>query len=636
MNRGKKILRTLLILASFGLLGVFFIVLWVLALAPLDRMERIKPLSSQTFYRSGALETGALIDTEQLKYFLKLGELKISAQKWVDRHIEQKDFESLEKGKKLLVNKQVELPRVWENDCRVVYCLQRRMPFNEIPSIFWRGLIGIEDYRFLGHVGIDPKSIIRALVTDLLKMRLEQGGSTITQQLVKNLFYSKEKKFSRKIKEMILSLYLESRYEKENILEAYLNEFEWGSLQGLKIKGLYTASLLYFGKTPQHVGPFEAAILIGLLKGPYYYSPLNHLDRLKRRSHTVFNKLVALNFLSSKVKAWEEEDWGRWQKEFLKRYSDNHLMAFWRAQKNEEVFDEGRFQLYEKYVFIQRALDVLREAKSKVGERDLSVKAFFGSLKSEGFFSFYSKYERNKEEAIVNEFHQVGSTLKPILYSYYFSEGESSQNLVETSPLTLNLKSGEWSPREAHKNLPKKVTLEEALLRSYNRPVIRLAQQMGFEKLEEHLLPLIPRLKTPLSEYPAQLLGAVELSLRELFHIYKKFFFKECNSLHTAEKVVDLMADPSKTTVRRLVGERLGRLSFFGKTGTSNHGYDNWFVSFDGSEIGIIWVGFEGKRKGERFNLYGSNTAFQIFKRFSEVRGKRFNDLICRPEEVVN
>ena len=667
-ERGKMrwgLFKIFFVLVLLGLGGTSLVILWVIATAPLERMERIKPLEDQASFLSGTLEEGALVDASQLECFLQSGEQKKRPRQWIAEQIEEKKLEIAGKGR-FLLKEQVHLPRVWKNDCASPYCLQRRIPFNEIPSLFWKSLIGIEDYRFLNHAGVDFRAIVRALITDIVEMRLAQGGSTITQQLVKNLFYSSQKSFSRKIKEIILSFYLESLYEKENILEAYLNEFEWGSFQGLRVKGLYAASLMYFGKTPDRVEPFEAAILIGLLKGPYYYSPFRRLNRLKKRSAIVFRKLIELNFVSSTALRWREKHWKKWHQDLLKRKQGHCMKALWWAKKNRKLSSplvqtsknsdsqRGSFSLYERYVFIHKALGVLKELRQgRARGRLLSLKAYFGNILNENSFRFYSKYERAKKKALERERHQVGSTLKPILYSYYFSAGKNPGDFVETSPLVLNLKSGEWSAREVVRDFPEEVTLEEALLKSYNRPVIHLAQEIGFKKVEEYLLPLIPRLKTPLAQYPAQLLGAVELSLRELFQVYKQFFLKECASSSEGSEsevevedegersadtnvgaVVRLMSDPTQTTIRNWVGESLGKLSFFGKTGTSNQGYDNWFVSFDGFEIGLIWVGLEeGRGEGEKLNLSGSSTAFQVFKRFSKVRGKRFNELICQWRE---
>ena len=136
------------------------------------------------------------------------------------------------------VQKNIQLNYLLENNCVDINCYQSKMLFNRIPSTLWKGLMGIEDYRFLNHFGVDLFSIFRAIIVNLKSMKLKQGGSTITQQLVKNLYLSNEKTFLRKIKEAIISIYLEVNYSKENIIEAYFNEVYWGTFAGIKLKGL--------------------------------------------------------------------------------------------------------------------------------------------------------------------------------------------------------------------------------------------------------------------------------------------------------------------------------------------------------------------------------------------------------------
>jgi penicillin-binding protein 1B len=196
------------------------------------------------------------------------------------------------------------------------------------------------------------------------------------------------------------------------------------------------------------------------------------------------------------------------------------------------------------------------------------------------------------------------------------------------------LKSGKWKPREAHKIADSEVTLKESLLLSYNRPVIRISDEIGFEKIEEEFLKFVPKLKKPLSEYPSQLLGAVELSVKELWSAYSQFIEKECLSINDSNKkwedtILYQMSDPETTTVRRLVGKQMGMQRFFGKTGTSNNGLDNWYVFFDGKYLGVIWVGLEGGRSGESLGLYGGTTSFRLYNSFMRNRGKRFSELSC-------
>ena len=192
----------------------------------------------------------------------------------------------------------------------------------------------------------------------------------------------------------------------------------------------------------------------------------------------------------------------------------------------------------------------------------------------------------------------------------------------------MRIKSGAWTPREGHKDLAEEVTLKEALIKSYNRPLIRLGEEMGWDELEAYLEGYIPKIKKPLQEYPAQLLGAVELSMSELFGVYQKFIQENCLSEDGESDVIEALSDPTTTTISHRVGRELAGQKFFGKTGTSNNGMDNWFISFDGRELGVIWFGNEGKKEAD-IRLFGSNTAFRIFEQFNRSRGKRFNVLNC-------
>jgi len=613
--------------------GLMIFVLLVIADAPLERLERVSSIKSdrQISGKKIVLEKGSIASYEELQFFLQFSGVKQDPKRFLSEAFDSEKIQWIGRSKQLVTfSEDLELISPLENDCDLIYCYQHRVNFDKIPSQFWKGLMGIEDYRFLDHFGVDLKSIVRAAVIDIIEMKVVQGGSTLTQQLVKNLFYSNEKKISRKIKEMIVAIYIESKYPKENILEAYFNEVFWGALGSVRIKGIYAASLFYFDKRPQEIDPYEASILIGLLKGPNYYRPLKYLDRLIQRTNVVYSKLGELNlYPASPELKWKKQEWESWQKKLKKRAEEKWHLDLWKSLKNKEDY----LNPYEKFVFNHKASQIMGFIKIRAPDQDMAIKALIGSPKmgDSNFFTYYSKYERSKDVAIKSEQHQVGSTLKPLLYSYFLDHDLSLEDKVETTPIELKLISGNWSPREAHDGLPKEVTLSTALAKSYNRPVIRLAEKIGFDVLEKELEDVIPRLQKPLSEYPAQLLGAVELSLSELHEIYRKFISKEC-AKGLDEKnpnVLYLLSDPKQTTVRLAVGSVIGKQRFFGKTGTSNKGFDNWFLYFDGVRLGVVWVGLEGSRDVKQFKLYGSNTSFKIFELYARDSGRRFGELNC-------
>lgn len=598
-------------------------VAWVVTTIPID--NNLFENSESVLKSAGTVEAGSYLKKETLKSYFNFltGQ---SYEKWFEQAKEQGVIE-IEKNK-IFFLKTIDLPPPLKNNCKAIYCLQNRLKFEEIPSVFWKGLIGVEDNRFVSHVGVDPKSILRALVTDIKKMKLEQGGSTLTQQLIKNLYLSNDKKFIRKIKEMILSVYFENKFSKEEILEIYFNEIEWGSLQGVKIKGIHTAVLMYFNKKMDEVEPFEAAIIISMLKGPYYYSPLRHLKRLRTRAEVVYKKLQELDLFSKNDSPWSDSDWEKWINRLDQIKLGTSYMAFWRAGK--EDFKQSNF---EKYSMIYSSQKLLQQIKEKVGKKDIAIKFILGNLKKDEIGGYYSKFERSKVAALSEEIHQIGSTIKPILYNIYRKQGVRNDDLVETGPITFKLKSGVWQPREPAKELPAEVTVEEALIKSMNRPNLRLAQSIGFDKVEVEFESYVPTLKKPLSEYPAQLLGAVEITLEDLFKVYKKFFLENCLSQSEHNWVIEKLSDPNSTTIRNVVSKELGRMKFFGKTGTTNNGYDNWFIGFDGTELIILWVGFEGVKNTKDLKLYGSSSAFKLYQDFVTDRGKRFGDMMCQFKE---
>ncbi len=537
--------------------------------------------------------------------------------------------------KHFVVKKDFVLNPLIKNDCLENFCVKHYTSFDFIPPLFWKGIIAVEDARFLEHFGVDFFSLMRAMVRNVKSLRFEQGGSTISQQLVKNLFFTNEKTIIRKINEMIVSVYIEQKFPKEKILEAYLNEFQWGGLQGIRVKGFYAASLFYFTKKPQDLTPYEIAILVSLLKGPNYFSPLNHLDRLRLRADIVFNKMIERKDVPDRKDFfWVEKDW----EQFFNRLKNNdrtkYFLQLWSIPKDQNL----EFNTYERFVLAQKVYEIRAKIFEKYPERasDFAVKVLIKSLadNSGNGFYYYSKTERNLKRAIFEEKHQVGSTLKPILYYLFLKQGASFSDMVSTEPLTLKLKSGDWSPKEDHQIAEKEVTLEEALQHSYNRPVIHLANKFTFPILEEQLAPYLTDMKKPLQEFPAQLLGSIELSLNDLSLAYEKFIRSECEDLFQGQKtekesVLYALSDPNKTTVGRQLDPIFKILRFFGKTGTTNSGFDNWYVAFDGKYLTAVWVGNEGNRSLKGLSLYGSTTAYQVFQSFYRDRGQRFNAFSC-------
>ena len=181
------------------------------------------------------------------------------------------------------------------------------------------------------------------------------------------------------------------------------------------------------------------------------------------------------------------------------------------------------------------------------------------------------------------------------------------------------------------------ITLKEALQKSKNIPLVRVASEIGFDKLEEKLAPKIPRLKSPLAEFPAQLLGALELSLEEVFSSYRSFLVGKCEELEKSDQdfeksILYYMSVASETTISRVARPPLSHALVFGKTGTSNNGLDNWYFAFDGRQLYVFWFGVESKRDETNLRISGASTAFRMFQDFIIYRGKQVSEVYCQPE----
>lgn len=579
-----------------------------------------------------ALQEGALFERNALGTFI----LFSREQKHPETVLEDwknKGFIKSHRGKSKIdfVLKDIELNRLLENSCIEINCFQSKMLFNRIPSTLWKGLMGIEDYRFLDHFGLDLFSIFRALVVNLKSMRLKQGGSTITQQLVKNLYLSNEKTFIRKIKEAIISIYLEVNYSKEDIIEAYFNEVYWGTFMGIKLKGLMSASLFYFSKKPDQLSIYESSILIGMLKGPGYFSPFSKKNRLKKRADLVFKRLIDLGLVSSENKneRWNLYKWKSWLKKLFSIKNRGHFRALFLSQKAKGKL----LNQYEKFVFTYKSLELFKNNNNNIYRDNIGMKAYWRDIRNSklDFFS-YSRVGKKLRESINNEKHLVGSILKPILYKIILDYGHDFNEMISTDKIIIRTKSGKWSPGESRSLKRKSVTIKESLLMSLNRPMVRILNGIGWDKIEIDFKRYVPQIKIPLRDYPAQVLGSVELSLKEVVDIYSKFIKEECvekKNLTGIDSTIGILSDPLKTTIRKVVSKNIALLKFFGKTGTSNNGLDSWFIFFDGKTIGAIWVGYEGNRINKQLPFYGSTTSFKVFNEFLKIRGKRFHEFSC-------
>lgn len=583
-----------------------------------------------------------------LKRLLPFIEINQSPEDWLQEHKDDGFLLNVDKNH-LIVTENLEFEIELNNQCEQVQCYQKRIAFYDIPPALWRGLIGIEDERFLSHKGVDPLALLRAIWVDIRELRLAQGGSTITQQVARNLFLGLEKSFSRKWKEILFSFFIEYELSKEDILQIYLNEVFWGSLSNVHLKGVYAAAVFYFGKKPADLSPYEVSILIAMLKGPNYFHPLRNRDRVEERANVLLEKLREMKLIPQSAKKWTKSEWDIFNQWLKSTQTDSRLLAITNVIKTKT----SQLNFFEEYILVSSAEKILLEIKQKpqMQGQDMAYKIFvedlhcvYGTNGEIGLsadcpppFTYYSKQERNQTDAFQVESHQIGSLLKPIVYRALMSFGRSMSDIVSTEPIKIKLKSGEWTPGESKKvdRTIKEMTLREALQKSRNTPVIRLAEELGFDILENYLFPYVPKIMKPLREYPAQILGGLELSISDVAELYAKFIKDECIDLNSGvinESTSPLLVQsyPDQTTIASAASLEAKEKQFFGKTGTSNNSNDNWFVGFDGRYLYILWLGNERKEQEILLELSGAWNAYRAFEPALLNRGREILPFDCQ------
>ncbi len=560
------------------------------------------------------LDQDSYISKDDFKFLFNFMNQTDSFDEWWENQFYFNNFEKISGNTFKVLNSQtLELDK--GNTCGLINCYQKRVHFSDIPSVLWRGLIGIEDFRFLDHKGIDPLAILRAIIADIKAGKFVQGGSTLTQQLVKNLYFSNSKSLIRKLKEAILSIYIESRYEKEEILQAYFNEVEWGVFAGLRVKGIHAASKIYFNKNPRDLNNYEAIILSSMLKGPNLYHPLKNQLKLRGRADHIYKRLKEKELISKYDDSqWNDLKWESLKKDLAISNTDTRYKSFSYAIKEDDFMKH--FIIHDETSLFLKKYD-----------KDIAVKFYSNSFECDQRycdFNYYSKLERDSIENLEYKI-QVGSLLKPLIYQSIISESGGAYEEISTEPIELSLLSGVWIPRD-RPFTSNYITLDQALKESRNIPLIRKSRDFGFLKLENELLKYNLNLKTPLSEYPSQLLGSIEMNFFDLFKSYKVFKNSECD---TGRRIYFLLNDPNENTLKNVVNEELSYKEFFGKTGTTNKGLDSWFLTLDDDKFHAIWVGLEGDRKGKELPFSGSRIAFKLFQSYLMRSGQNIRPLNC-------
>lgn len=549
---------------------------------------------------------------------------------------------------------------------------------DEVPQQLITTLIEVEDRAYFQHIGINPLAIGRAFVKNFMAGRVVEGGSTITQQLVKNYFLTNERSYSRKLKEIFMAVAMNHRYTKEQVLEAYMNEIYLGQNGNAGIYGFGLASYFYFGVPVSELNLDQIALLVGLIKGPSYYDPWRFPDHALERRNTVlgilrnrghispeqFEKLAAqpikviprgqlsyrktpafMGLVKTEIGTRFKEEEERTGKDFL---SGNGIRIFTsldpQAQNAAEKAVTEQIAAIEK----QRKKEGLEAAMIVSSWRTGEVSAVVGSADPA-----YDGYNR-----VLDSRRQVGSLIKPFVYLTAFHQGYHLGSIVNDSPVKVQLPNGDiWSPKNDDKRFRGPIRVIRAMASSLNVPTVRVGMGAGLDNVVNTLH--AAGFKREVKLYPSIVLGTPEISPYELNAMYvgmaTEGIYRNLTTLRTIEKNGEIVyqrgsnrsartLDPKDTylaiygmteATRSGTGRRIGQMfpdvTLATKTGTTNDNRDSWTVGMDSDEIATVWVGFDDNRNT---GLYGSSGAMLLYGAYLQERGVNSLDL-KRPEGIV-
>ena len=521
----------------------------------------------------------------------------------------------------------------------------------QAPPLLLSGLQAVEDRDFKRHHGIDLSAIVRAAWANLRAGHVVQGGSTLTQQLVRNLFLDRSQNLVRKANEALLSLVIEAHYDKGRILSAYVNEVFLGQRGNQAVHGFAAASEFYFGRRLRYLRPQEIALLVGLVRGPSYYDPRRYPERATARRNLVLRKFERTGLISADVRTQASAaPLGITATAQLPRDRFPAFMQMVRSQIKAD-FDEktlraGGLSIFTTLdpavqILAERALDKTLDSMGKrgaelqgavvvTGAHDGGVLAMVGNRHA-GVPGFNRAIDAQRP---------IGSLVKPFVYLVALTQPErwSLASLLDDSPITLRQPNGTvWSPQNDDHQSHGQVPLVDALAHSWNLATVHLGLQVGVDRVVGllHSLGITRRI----DPNPSLLLGAIDLSPIQVAQMYqylaaqghavpllsvrgvlgangkalKRYGVKTGKGeYHAAADLVSyaMQQVTSTGTARSIVRAGLAHLKAAGKTGTSDGQRDSWFAGYTGQHLAVAWMGRDDNKPTI---LWGSTGALQVW-----------------------
>ncbi len=525
---------------------------------------------------------------------------------------------------------------------------------DDVPPLLIQTLLLTEDRRFFSHSGLSLMSVARAALANLRAGSMVEGGSTLTQQLVKNFFLTNERTLNRKVREAVMALLLELHYSKNEILEAYLNEIYLGQANSRSINGFGLASHHYFGQPLTDLDVSQMALLVAMVKGPSYYHPLRNPERAKQRRDHVLSLLAEAEVLSPKEVLTEQAkpiQVLRTPPQAVNPYPDFIDLVNRQLKQDypEDALKSEGLQIYTTLdVGVQAALEkamrqrltTLNQAQSKAAT-PLQAAAIVTEPKSGEVLALLGSAEPGSIgfNRALDAKRPIGSTIKPLVYLLALQQSQYQLNsFISDEPLSILGQNGKnWQPDNYDHRSHGQVMLQEALAHSYNLATARLGMDIGVE----HLVKLIRTLgvDAPMLAVPSLTLGAVDMTPLQVAALYQPLAGDGFNSPIRAIRAVQ-QGDGTPLTryalqvsqvinpeeiyllkhalqqvantgtaqkIREVFGNNAG---LAGKTGTTDDARDSWFTGFSDNFLAVIWIGRDNNQPAK---LTGAQGALNVW-----------------------
>ena len=525
---------------------------------------------------------------------------------------------------------------------------------DQLPEMLINTLIAVEDQDYYQHHGIDVGAILRAAWVNIRSGKIEQGGSTLTQQLVKNFYLTDERTLTRKAREAVMAVMLDFHYDKDEIIEAYANEIYLGQDGSRAIHGFGLASRHYYGMPLEQLDLAQVALLVALVRGPSWYDPVRQPERALKRRNLVLDIIADQGIITpAEAETAKLADLGLDPEKTAISRTYPAFMSLVKQQLQRDYRDED---LKSEGLRIFTTLDpwAQDQAERAVSERLDKLETGHGLPPGElqaaavmatrdggevlavvgGRQSRFAGFNRALEAV-----RPVGSLIKPAVYLTALTQPEryTLVSLLNDEAIELDTPQGTWAPKNYDGKVHGPVPLHEALASSYNLATISLGQSLGTQAVTDTINKL--GIERPVPQVPAMFIGAMSMTPIEVAQMYQTL---AAGGFHTPLRAIrevqaangtplnryplevrqaiddapvyllnrNLQEVVSNGTGRTLVNYLPTNLNLAGKTGTSNESRDSWFAGFGGDKVAVVWLGRDDNRPA---GLSGATGALQVW-----------------------